>query len=560
VEKAFSERGQYDALSEGSIFALQWNWSNTFEYRTHFADKHDLVIMGGTEAIHSNTRSRGASREDFFTRDPLYMQLDAGAINQSNYGNLSAWSLFSMFGRVNYSLADKYLFGATYRRDGSSRFSEKHRYGNFAAFSAAWRISEENFMGFSEDWLNDLKIRGSWGQTGNDQIGNYNSFTTYVLDDSGAFYPITGDNTTATKGFRKSTIGSTNVKWEKTSTTNLGIDATLFDRLYFSLDVWDRQTDDMLYQKRIPDVISGNASIDSVNVGNMSNKGIDLELGYFKDAMNNELQFDISMNLSHYRNKVENLSGDNNEFIQGGTARGLSYTRAESGFAYPEFYGYVIDGIFQSEEEADAHPPAFGELGTYNEAGNFQFRDVNKDGVINADDRTYIGSPHPDFTAGLNINISYKGFSLTSRLYGSYGNENVNLVNRYLDFHIFQGNRSKKRLYESWGSPYLSDNADATMPKALFSDTGSQEPSTYFVEDASYLRMQTLRLGYDLGNLLPVLGFRNFMLYAQATNLFTLTKYTGLDPEINASGMNAGVDRGTWPTPRRFLFGVNFGF
>src|SRR5690606_38576947 len=137
---------------------------------------------------------------------------------------------------------------------------------------------------------------------------------------------------------------------------------------------------------------------------------------------------------------------------------------------------------------------------------------------------------------------------------------NVNLVNRYLDFHIFQGNRSKKRLYESWGSPYLTNNAQASMPKALFNDTGSQEPSTYFVEDASYLRMQTLRLGYNLGNLIPDLGISNFRLYAQVTNLFTITNYTGLDPEINASGMDAGIDRGTWPTPRRFLFGVNFGF
>ena len=560
-EKARSNRGEYNSLSESSSYSYRWNWSNTIEYDKNFGEIHDINILGGTEAINNNNRWRGASRVDYYSREPNYMQLDVGALNQANYGNTSEWSLFSFFGRVNYELVDKYLIGATFRRDGSSRFGNKNNYGNFPAFSAGWRLSEENFMAFSEKWLDYFKIRGGWGKTGNDQIGNYNSYSTYVLDPSDSFYPINGINTgNPAKGFRKESIGNPDVKWETTTTINLGLDATFLKNLYLRLDFWKRETDGMLYTKRIPDVVRGRASLPSINIGNMNNKGVDMELSYRGYALNKELQYDVSFNISHYQNEVEKLSGAENEFIQAGSTLG-GLTRTESGRAFPEFYGYIVEGIFQTEDEANAHAPAFGENGTYNRAGNFKFKDVNEDGVINSEDQTYIGSPHPDFTSGLNLMIQYKGFSIKTRFYSSYGNEMLNHTRDFIDFNKdFKSNRSYRRLYQSWGSPYLDDNKNAKMPIALFDDKGSRQSSTYFMEDASYLRMQSLQMSYNFAELMSYMGIGNLRLYAQITNLFTITNYSGLDPEVNSRGMNNGIDAGAWPTPRQYLLGVNIDF
>ncbi|MGM0531992.1 MAG: SusC/RagA family TonB-linked outer membrane protein [Bacteroidota bacterium] len=567
VEKAHAERGTYRGLSESDNFGLQWNWSNTLEYSNTFADLHDLTVMAGTEAVDNTSRWRGGSRDEFFSGNPLYMQLDAGVQNQTNYGNVSEWALFSMFARVNYTLADKYLLEGVIRRDGSSRFGGDERYGIFPAASVGWRVSNEDFMAWSEDWLNFLKLRAGYGETGNDRIGNYNSFTTFASslgaptwEGGGSYYPITGINTGGgAAGFKRDAFGNPTVRWEATKTTNFGLDATIFDNLDISVDLWQRRTEDMLYPKRIPDVL-GQASAPSINVGEMKNDGIDVELGYQGSAMNQELEYNVSFNISHYKNEIVQLSNVEEEFMEGDYLREMLYTRAEEGTQFPEFYGYKVEGIFQSQEEADAHPPAFGEDGDYNEPGHFKYKDVNGDGVINADDRTYIGDPHPDFTAGFNLRMSYKGFHLRANLYSSYGNEMVNYVRRWIDFNQFLGNRSKRRLYESWGSPYLDDNENATMPKAEDNDDGSQVPSTYFVEDASFLRMQNLRLSYDLGNLVDEANFRNIRVYGQATNLFTITNYSGLDPEVNTGGINRGVDQGAWPTPRQFMFGVNFGF
>jgi TonB-linked SusC/RagA family outer membrane protein len=570
VEKATSERGKFDGLSESNSETLQWSWSNTLTFDRTFADLHDVTVMIGTEAIDNTSRWRGASRENFYSRDPNYMQLDVGSQTQTNYGNMSSWSLFSVFGRVDYDFADRYLFGFTVRRDGSSRFGSENPYGIFPALSAGWRLTEESFMAWSDGWLDNLKLRLGWGQVGNDRIGNYNSYTTYEstaggwdwgANNGGSYYPIGGGNAgVGTVGFYRATLGNEDVRWETTTTTNIGLDARLFDNLDITFDLWQRRTEDMLYPKALPDVF-GRARVPSVNVGEMKNTGFDLELGYNGNLLNGDFQYDIAFNISHYQNEIVKLTGEEGEFMSGGSFREMVYTRAETGTAYPQFYGYIVDGIFQTQAEADAHPPAFGEDGTYNEPGHFKYRDVNGDEVINEEDRTYIGDPHPDFTSGLRLAMMYKGLTLSTRLYTSYGNDMVNYVRRWLDFQQFLGARSHRRLYESWGSPYLDDNKNATMPKCETDDRPSQRPSTYFVEDASYLRMSNLRLSYNLAsiNVIQDLNIRNLEIYGQVTNAFTITNYSGLDPEVNAGGVNKGVDQGAWPTPRQFMFGINIG-
>lgn len=565
-EVAHAERSKYDELTQSANFTYQWNWSNLLNYSSTFADLHNVTFILGTEAVHNYYNYQSASRSDFFSTDPNYMQLDAGVQSIQNSGNASEWALFSLFGRLNYNYADKYLIEATVRRDGSSRFGSDNRYGTFPAFSIGWRVTEENFMDFSGNWLNFLKVRVGWGQTGNDRIGNYNGYTNFVSSygsgwytHDGSYYPIDGSNTGATAGFQSDSFGNSEVKWETAITSNIGIDATIFDKFGIVIDLWKRRTEDMLFPKQIP-YTAGLATAPSVNVGVMDNRGVDFELNYSGHALNQDFKYNIGLNVSHYKNEIKELSGNEDEFLRGAETRNHYYTRAMKGTAYPEFFGYIVEGIFQTEEEAANHPTAFGENGTYNEPGHFKYKNINNDEVINEDDRTFIGSPHPDFTAGLNLNLQYKNLSMTARFYSSYGNEVVNGVNKYIDYNLFQGGRSHKLLYQSWGSPHLKDNKDAVMTKAESSDSGSQEPSTYFVEDASYLRLQSLEVSYDLKDFIPWTEFKNFKIYGQVTNLFTITNYSGLDPEINTSGMDSGMDIGTWPTPRRFMIGLNISF
>jgi len=561
INKSTAERGRTDFLDENGRFSRQWTWSNTVEYNTSFGDLHDLTILAGTEAVRSESKWRDASIGEFFSTNLDYMQLDVGASGLSLGGNMSDWSLFSYFSRVNYELANKYLFAGTFRRDGSSRFGKGNRYGNFPSFSLGWRISEESLMESLNNWLY-LKFRAGWGQSGNDQIGDYNGFTTFASSLGGTFwntyYPITGTNTgTPTEGFASRTFGNPNVQWETTSTTNVGFDAVIFDNFDISFDFWKRITNNMLFPKAIPDVI-GYASAPSVNIGTMENVGFDINFSYQGSGMNNDLTFDVTVNFSHYHNEVTKLSNLADEFISGGINYASDVTRAKSGTAFPEFYGLIMEEIFQTEEEAANHPPAFGESGTYNEPGHIKYKDVNNDGVINNDDRTYIGSPHPDFTAGLFFNLKYKRLTFSSRFYSSYGNEIWNATGLHRNFWRDVSQKSKARLYKSWGSPYLDNNENAKLPKAEFDDTDSYRPSTQFLEDGSYLRLENVRIGYKLNELFQ--GgkvFRNLEIYGQVDNLFTITKYSGLDPEIAGRGINLGIDYSSVPQSRQYIFGVN---
>jgi len=475
----------------------------------------------------------------------------------NNSGGSSSYSLFSIFARANYSFSDKYLLEAVVRRDGSSRFGNQ-KFGVFPAFSLGWRVTEEEFMAATSSWLDELKVRAGYGVVGNDRMGNYNSYTQFALSFNDSFYPITGSNTGAgSTGFRQTTFGNADVKWESTSNTNIGIDATLLKNFTLTLDLYQRVTSDMLYPKQIP-LILGTASTPSINIGEMKNTGFDIEIGYSNSAMNGDLNYSANLVFSHYKNELVKLTDNAGDFYQGSGYREKVYTRTQTGRAFPEFFGYVVEGIFMDQAEVDAWPKAFGATGTYNKPGHFKYKDVDGNGYIDAADRTYIGSPHPDFTAGFSFNIDYKGINLSSTWHTSVGNEVVNYVSRFIDYTQFASGKSHRRLYESWGSPYLASNADATMPIIYANDTPHQEPSTAFLEDGSYLRMKSLRLGYDLNQLLRN-RFGTLQVYFQASNLITITKYPGLDPEIANAGINMGIDSGAWPTPKQFLFGISFG-
>lgn len=557
-----SEPNKVNGLNVNSNYSLQWNWTNTLNYNFTFADIHKLNVILGTEAIENKYQSLNASRRQYFIETPNYMQLDSGELNKDNSGNGSEWSLFSQFGRANYDLMGKYFLEATVRRDGSSRFSEANRYGVFPAASFAWAMSQENFMANTRDWLELLKVRVGWGMAGNDQIGNYNSYTTYASDKYKASYALDGSNTSAVTGFKPAALGNENVSWETTQTLNIGVDGALFAKtLNVSIDVWRRYTSDMLFQEPIPDVL-GVVTAPSINIGEMKNMGLDLEIGYNNTALDGKLTYSVAATLSHYKNEIVKLSFNPDRTVDAVSERQKTYARFAAGTAYPEFFGYIVDGIFQTDAEADAHP----QFGTteYNKAGHFKYRDISgpngkPDGKITPDDRTFIGSPHPDFTGGLNIDLAYSNFDLNLFFYGSYGNKMINYVTRWIDYGMFNGGLSKNALYKSWGSPYLKNNADAKLPM-LDQDSNSQEPSTAFIEDASFLRLKNIKLGYTVPkSFLNKAQIKSLHVYAQVTNLFTLTKYSGLDPEVNSSGTYLGVDLGAWPTPRQIMFGINLG-
>lgn len=546
-----AEPNKVAGLTVDSNYSILWNWSNTVNYSLNINDIHQINVVLGTEAVQNNYQGMSAGRSQYFAMTPDYMQLDSGELNKVNSGNASSWALFSQFGRANYDLMGKYFMEATVRRDGSSRFGADNRYGIFPAASAAWEISKESFLASSRSWLDMMKVRAGWGRNGNDQIGEYNMYSTFGTNGYTAAYNLNGTTGSAIAGFEPSTKGNPDVRWETTETVNVGINAAMLkNKLTFAVDVWQRNTSDMLYRLSVPQVM-GLAQPPYVNIGKMKNTGVDVEIGYHNTLMAGKLSYAVNATLSHYKNEVVSLSNNLKEVV-GFSTRQVEYTRATTGQAYPMFYGLIVDGIIQTPAEAAAAP----QFDTYTTVGHYKYRDLNNDGLITMDkDRTFIGDPHPDFTGGLNIDLGYSNFDFNMFFYGSYGNDMINYVSRWIDYGQFVGGLSKDALYDSW----TPTNTGARLP-ILDGASRSQEASTAFIEDGSYLRLKTMRLGYTLPkNVLDKVNMKSLRIYLQATNLFTLTKYKGLDPELDSSGMTMGFDQGSWPTPRQITLGLTLG-
>lgn len=543
-----------DKLTVSSSKATSWDWINTINYIKTFGN-HSVDVMVGFEAAYDRSDNMSASREEYFLTTEQYFVLDAGEGTQTNSGGYSESSSASYFGRLHYEYKNKYYFDGVLRHDGSSVFAENCRWGTFPSFAGGWIISKENFMS-SLDWLDLLKLRASWGQSGNNRIGTYNGFSTFQTDINYSYYPIDGSNDSPTSGFETKAFGNSNAKWETTTTINFGFDVTVLEKLSMGLDLWEKETTDMLYPKAIP-AVYGYASAPSVNIGDMRNRGFDLSVGYKGAALDRDFSYSVSLIASRYKNELVRLSDREDETQYGSTYRDQYYTYATKGTAFPEFYGYKVLGIFQNEEEADAYYP--NELDpAYNKAGHFIFADTNGDEVINSDDRTSIGNPHPDITMGLNFNLAYKNFDLLATFYASIGNDALNIDRRIMDFNYMDYWRGTRRLYESWGSPYLDNNADAEMPIAEINDQVSQLPNSYYVEDASYLRLKNLQFGYTFPDkVVEKIGFENLRIYVVGANLFTITGYEGLDAGFYSSGINFGIDGGRWSSVKSYMFGVN---
>jgi TonB-linked SusC/RagA family outer membrane protein len=561
-------RNNIASFNEAQSYGYQATWYNTVNFKKTFNDIHDVRGMVGTELVQSQGRNISGSAQDFFNLDPIFHNISStlsptpsGASSQFRNRKYSP-----IIAQLNYSYKDKYLLSGSFRRDGSSdAFGPTHKFGNFPAFSLGWRVSEEPFLK-NVKGINDLKIRFGYGTLGNDNISPLGFLTFFTINNDAA-YPINGSNTNFTPGVRHQTIANPDIKWEETTTSTLGVDATLLNnKMTVSLDLYDRQTTDLLFEKELdPSLYGGTISRQPINIGSMNNKGIDLALSY-RGAPNRSFRYDVSTTFSLYKNTVEALA---DPFFEGDRQRIDPFNRSVAGRPLSSFYGYQVDGFFDD----DAELASLIQAGKF--LGGWKYKDLSgpdgkPDGRITPDDRTFIGSPHPKFIMGFNLNLNYKNFDFSSFLYWKAGGQIANYTRYWTDFNTFQGNRTRRVLYESW----TPENKNAVLPRITSRDaTSGQVPVDYYIEPGGYLRMRNLQLGYTIPKgIMDRLGIDRLRFYVQAQNIFTITKYSGLDPEIttNDTGDNSytrrnadrnlGVDVGNYPTPKAYLIGLNLGF
>ncbi len=553
-----------NSLTVSNSFDRAVTWYNTLNYAKKLGD-HDFNVLVGTESVSTYGFGFNAARSNFAFDDLSYRYLNngfpAGLSNGGSGATITA--LFSQFGKVNYAYKDFLLADFTLRRDGSSRFGPSYRYGVFPAFSVGARLTELAFMK-DITVINDLKVRGGWGKTGNQLIPSvYNASTLFTPDPNNNMYDITGSGTSLAAGFDLTQFGNANGRWETNTSTNIGFDASLLNnKLDVAFDWYTRTTSDMLTQVPIPRS-SGTGSVDFVNIGEVNNTGIDLNISW-RDQIG-QLRYAVSGQISQYTNNVVKLNDDPKASIFGFTTRlpAISLTRA--GLPIASFFGYVVEGVLKNDAEALAATQIPG----YTRAGVFKFKDVSgpdgvPDGKINASDRTVIGNPHPDFTYGLNLNLGYKNWDFTVFAQGVQGNEIFNYLKYWTDFNTFQGNRSKDMLYNSW----KKQGDVAQLPRLNAGDTFSQQISTYFIEDGSYMRIKNVQLTYTVPtSVLKKIKLSSMQIYVQGQNLLTLTKYKGLDPDINIRNSGAdnqdthmGIDEGAFPVAKSYNIGLRVGF
>lgn len=548
--------GAYNSFSEGGGYTLDWRWTNKLSYDVNINNVHKLSAFVAYEARRFTARYNGATTPNLPYTLLSYRYLTSGVpIDSISLINLvtgggDIQTNVSVFGNLNYSLLDRYLFSFVLRRDGSSRFGQFNRYGTFPSVSAGWRVTGEKFMN-NVSWLNELKLRASYGSNGNDAIPsvivNQYSSNTYTSS-----YDLGGNNNSASTGFGLYQIGNPYLKWEVNKTTNIGFDAALFkSRFIINFNWFNRITNDLLYVPPFTG-LQGDALAPYQNVLKFANKGFELELGYTSGR--HVVSYDMNFNISTYRNKVLYISDDPTAFISGdgyGSTH-VILNRSVVGRPVASFYGYIQEGIFQSTKEVEEHATETGIDKSNPETGlgHFKFKDINNDGVINEQDRTFIGSPHPKFTYGYNLNLYYKNFDLNVFLQGSAGNKIFNYWRAYTRWPGALGAGSN----DTWSEA----NTDASLPVWESSGANDAAASTFFIENGSYMRIKSIQLGYTFPK--PK-GFSKLRIYAQAFNIATFTKYTGIDPEITTGRAgNYGVDLGgNYPIAFKLLFGFNIG-
>ena len=532
---------------------MKWMWNAVATYNLEIG-KHRGDVMVGMELNREDDEWFSGYKEDFSILNPDFMWPDAGVGTALAYGSGEGYSLVSFFGKLNYTYDEKYLFSLTVRHDGSSRFGKNNRYATFPSFSLGWRISRENFMK-NLKWLDDLKIRASWGQTGNQEISNIARYTIYVpnygVNESGGqsygtSYDIAGTNggSILQSGFKRNQIGNDNIKWETTTQTNIGLDfSVLRQTLYGSFDWYYKKTTDILVQMA-GIAAMGEGSSQWVNAGEMENRGFELNLGY-RNQTSFGLKYDISANISSYRNKITALPAT----VAANGTFGGNGVKSVVGHPNGAQVGYVADGIFKSQEEVDNHATQEGAA-----PGRIRWRDLDGNGVINEADQKWIYDPVPDFSYGLNIYLEYKNFDFTMFWQGVQGADIISDLKKETDLwsglNIGFLNKGK-RVLDAW----TPQNPNSTIPALSRDDVNNEKRvSTYFVEDGSFLKLRNIQLGYNLPEkVTKKLKMERLRFYLSAQNVLTIKSkdFTGVDPENPNFG---------YPIPLNVTFGINVSF
>lgn len=534
---------------------MKWNWSNIATYDFEIG-KNRFETLVGMEMFEQDDLSFSVSAKGFANETPEYMWPNLGTASITGAGGPGeAYKLLSYFGKVNYVFDERYMASVTVRRDGSSRFHKNNRWGTFPAFNLGWRITQESFMSKTTDWLSDLKLRFGWGQNGNqatNQLAIYNVYTPYYGAKGdyiwnsiwNTSYDIAGNGTgQLPSGFKRERIGNPDVKWETTTQTNIGLDFSfLQNTLYGSAEYYIKSTKDILYEPPYAG-IKGEGAYQIFNGASMENKGFEFSVGY-RNKTSFGLVYDINGNISTNKNKVTKLP-ESVLIGYGGNGKWDNIL----GRPYQSFYGYVADGIFKTQDDLDRHAQQDGKG-----IGRIRYRDLNHDGKIDDDDRTWIGDPYPDFTYGLNVNLEYKSFDLSFFLQGVHNVDVINDVKRHTDFWGVVDVYSNKgqRLLDAF-DPITNPNSN--IPSITGLDTNNEARfSTYFVENGSYLKLRNVQLGYSLPtSMLSKVKLSKLRFYVSGQNLFTIksNSFTGKDPENPAFG---------YPIPITVTFGLNASF
>ncbi|TMU50720.1 SusC/RagA family TonB-linked outer membrane protein [Flagellimonas algicola] len=534
--------GSIDAISQTNYLL-----EGTLMYNKTFGEDHDLNVLAGASTQEFNGFSYGLTGEGFPTDRTSYNNLGSA---QNQFINSSQWSskIISFFSRFNYSYKDKLLLTATIRGDGASQFGENNKWGYFPSVSGAWRLSQESFM--ENSLFSDLKLRASYGLTGNNNISPYTSLARVGATDA---YSFDGSTTSIGLGPDGEFAPNPNLKWEVTGMLNVGLDFGLWDdRLYGSIDVYKSDTDDLIISKPLSAPSTGFQFIID-NVGSMTNKGVEVVLGA-KIATGEDFKWDANLNFSTNDNEVTQLDGDNPINIQVarqpyGEVGSDVFRRIIEGGRIGDFYGYKFIGVLQEGETYAPQPNSLN-------AGTALYEDVNGDGIINGDDRTVIGNANPDFTLGFNNHFEYKGVYLDMFWQGVFGNDLFNFKAIALDRQL--GVNAAKR--------YSDFNTTGTLPgENWFDGEYGSYVNDYFIEDGSYIRLKNMVLGYNISTD-KISWIKNVNIYLQGQNLLTITDYTGFDPEVSfnysgtQSSINRGVDDFGYPNSRIYSLGVKATF
>lgn len=529
---------------------IDWNWTNTLSYMKTFNKKHNLNVMAGYTVERFQDYQLYGSRDDVPSSIEEMRYINAGTTNQQVNGVASYNSLVSYLGRLMYNYDERYYLTASVRVDGSSKFPSGSKYATFPSVSGAWRISGENFMK-NQKVFDDLKLRLGWGKVGNQNISN----DAYISSVGTTRY-VFGTDATTTVGTAVNRIGNTQVRWETVEDFNIGVDmAFLKNRLKVTADWYTKKSHDMLMQKENLLVLGLPAWNGRMweNIGSMKATG--WELGFNWQDQIKDFTYGASLNLSSVRNKAVNLNGN---YIYTGSHNGDYIIRNEEGLPISQFYGYVVDGLFQNQTEVTSYTNEYGEAMQPNaQPGDFRYKDINLDGKIDENDKTYIGNPFPDLMVGFNLNAAYKGFDFQAQFYGTFGNDIYNL-NKERYFGLNGSNVLAGTLHAAWhgeGTSYDIPRLSVDDPNGNYT-----KPSSYFVESGSYFRCKLLQIGYTLPK--SVMGNVQLRVSLSAQNLFTITGYSGMDPETASMGSatEAGIDWTGYPNPRTILLGLNLNF